>query len=141
MTSFQTGVTPPRRAAARYVSQVRRVLQQALMDEKSSRGLTQSEVARQIGVHRSVISRELKGYMDITHGRVGELAWAMGYKPRLVLEKVDESAEANSVDEHQPPTRAMRQLPGTTAIYQAQPTPMPAAPPAPLIRVEVYEAA
>jgi len=88
MTSFQTGVTPQRRAASRYVAQVRRALQQTLVDEQRLRGLTQSRIARDIGVHRSIVSRELRGDMDLTHGRVAELAWAMGYRPRLVLEEI-----------------------------------------------------
>jgi plasmid maintenance system antidote protein VapI len=78
MTSFQIGISPSRRAAGRFISRVRRALQRALVEESDSSGLNQSKVADAIGVHRSVISRELNGRQDITLGRIAELAWAMG---------------------------------------------------------------
>jgi transcriptional regulator with XRE-family HTH domain len=78
MTLYQTGIKPSRRAAARFVTRVRRALQRALVEEGTRTGLSQSDVARSIDVHRSVISRELNGRQDITLGRVAELAWAMG---------------------------------------------------------------
>ena len=78
MTSFQITIAPNRRAAGRFISKVRRDLIKALAEEKAHRGVTQSQIARNIGVHRSVINRELKGRNDITLGRVAELAWALG---------------------------------------------------------------
>jgi hypothetical protein len=80
MPSFQIAVEPSRRAAARFVGQVRRSLQKAYVEEQQRRGLSQSEIARLLKVHRSVINRELKGLKDMTLGRVGELSWAMGRK-------------------------------------------------------------
>jgi transcriptional regulator with XRE-family HTH domain len=81
MTSLQISITPSRRQATRFVSKVRRSLQKALAEEQKKRGLSQSDIARTIGVHRSVINRELHGFKDITMGRVGELVFAMGRKP------------------------------------------------------------
>jgi ribosome-binding protein aMBF1 (putative translation factor) len=81
MTSFQIAVSPSRRAAGRYITKVRRAFQKALAEEQKKSGLTQSEIARKIGTHRSVINRELRGQKDISIGRAGELAWAMGRKP------------------------------------------------------------
>lgn len=78
MPSFRILVTPSRRASARHVQRVRRALQKAYAEEKGKNGLTYSEIARRIGVHRSVINREMRGQKDMTIGRVGELAWAMG---------------------------------------------------------------
>jgi len=78
MPSFRISVTPSRRAAGRFVTQVRRSLQKAYAEEKKKSGLTQTDIARAIKVHRSVINRELRGHKDITVGRAGELAWAMG---------------------------------------------------------------
>ena len=96
MPSFQLTTSPSRRAAARYVQAVRRALQKALAVEAELSGLSQSEVARRIDVHRSVVNRELKGTKDITQGRVGELAWAMGYEPVFTLRKVELEAGSNS---------------------------------------------
>jgi transcriptional regulator with XRE-family HTH domain len=88
MTSFQISVSPSRRAAGRYITRVRRALQKALAEERKKTGLTQSEIARKIGVHRTVISREIRGQKDITVGRIGELAWAMGRKPVFELPEI-----------------------------------------------------
>jgi len=85
MPSFRISVTPSRRAAARFVTQVRRAFQRAYGEENQKNGLTQSAIARAIGVHRSVINRELVGRKDITVGRIGELAWAMGRIPLFDL--------------------------------------------------------
>jgi predicted XRE-type DNA-binding protein len=79
MTSFQIAISPSRRAAGRFISRVRRSLQRALIQGETG-GLNQTRIAEAIGVHRSVISRELNGRQDITLGRVAELAWAMGYE-------------------------------------------------------------
>jgi transcriptional regulator with XRE-family HTH domain len=57
----------------------------ALAEERKKSGLTQSQIARAIGVHRSVINREINGYKDLTLGRVAELAWALGRKPFFAL--------------------------------------------------------
>lgn len=80
MPSFQITITPSKRAAGRFVYAARRAIQKALAEEKAKRGLTQTGMARAIGVHRSVINRELRGKKDITLGRVAELAWAMDRK-------------------------------------------------------------
>lgn len=83
MPSFQTSITPSRREAGRFINRVRRSVQKTLAEENKKRGLTQSDIARTIGVHRSVINREINGYKDITLGRVAELAFAMGRIPSL----------------------------------------------------------
>jgi plasmid maintenance system antidote protein VapI len=85
MPSFQISITPSRRAAARFVTGVRRKILKALEEENSKRGLKQTDLARAIGVHRSVINRELRGKKDITLGRSAELAWAMGRTPSFEL--------------------------------------------------------
>lgn len=96
MSSFQISLTPSRREAARFVTRVRRVIQKALAEEEKKRGLTQSDIARTIGVHRSVINREIRGYKDITLGRVAELAYAMGRKPVLDMPEATTRAGANT---------------------------------------------
>ena len=83
--SFRLSVTPSRRAATRFVETVRRALQRALAEEQERIGLKQADLARSIGVNRSVISRELNGYKDLTLSRVAELAQAMGRLPTFSL--------------------------------------------------------
>jgi Helix-turn-helix domain len=95
MPSFQIAIEPNRRAAARFVGQVRRSLQKAFVEEQQKRGLSQSEIARMLKVHRSVINRELKGLKDMTLGRVGELSWAMGRKPFFSAEEPTKALGTN----------------------------------------------
>lgn len=109
MTSFQISITPSRRAAARFILDVRRKLQKALADENNKSKLTQSDIARTIGVHRSVINREMKGYKDMTLGRLAELAFAMERVPRFDLIDAAEEFGANV-----PVTQSTQ--PGTLAL-------------------------
>ncbi|MHB2205090.1 helix-turn-helix domain-containing protein [Methylobacterium sp. CM6257] len=83
--SFRITLTPSKRTAGRFIEKVRRALLTALAQEEAANGLTQSDIARSIGVNRSVIHRELRGHKDITLGRVAELAWAMKRKPQILL--------------------------------------------------------
>lgn len=93
--SFQITISPNRRAAARFVTQVRRAILKAYAEEQEASNLTQTAIARALGVHRSVINRELKGLKDMTLGRVAELAWAMGRIPTFELPKATMAAGTN----------------------------------------------
>lgn len=96
MTLFRISITPPRRAAARFIARVRRSIQKAYIEEQRSKKITQSDIARSIGVHRSVINRELRGRKDITLGRVAELAWALGREISFDLQKPANRQGANT---------------------------------------------
>jgi len=96
MPSFQITLSPSKRAAGRFVYRVRRALQKALAEEQERRGLNQSAVARAIGVHRSVVNRELRGGKDITLGRVAELAWALGRRAVLELPEESQASEGST---------------------------------------------
>lgn len=94
MTSFQITIAPNRRAAARFINSARRKLLLALGEEQKS-GLSQADIARALGIHRSVINRELRGQKDLTLGRVAELAWAMGREATISIEKVALPKDSN----------------------------------------------
>ena len=85
MSSFQITLTPSKRAAGRFVSRVRRKIQKALAEEEKKSGIKQTDIARTIGVHRSVINREIRGEKDLTLSRVAELAMALGRIPSFEL--------------------------------------------------------
>jgi len=124
MPSFRTTVTPSRRAAARFVQDARRAIQKALAEEEATRGLTQSDIARAIGVHRSVINREIRGYKDLTLGRVAELAWAMGRMPAVDLPQrnaADSSSPAGSPSQSAEPMKPSRSVPSQTGRFGADP--------------------
>jgi transcriptional regulator with XRE-family HTH domain len=96
MSSFQIILSPNRRAAGRFINSVRRAILKALSEERKKTGLTQSDIARVIGVHRSVISRQVMGREDISLGRVAEFAYAMGRKPFLELREQNQVVGTNS---------------------------------------------
>jgi transcriptional regulator with XRE-family HTH domain len=122
MTSFQIAISPSRRAAARFVARVRRALQTAVVEEGERNGITQSEIARSIGVHRSVISRELNGRQDITLGRIAELAWAMGREIEfdLVEPKVAEGSNVPTVRAGALPVESRSQVSPETRVIDRQ---------------------
>lgn len=80
--SFRLSVSPKRRAAARFVSTVRRSLQRALAQRPA---VSRSEIAAALEVHRSVVTRQLNGTADISLSRVAEIAWVLGYEPSFDL--------------------------------------------------------
>jgi len=98
MTSFRITLTPNKRAAGRFIALVRRALQRALAEEKQKEGLTQSEIARKIGVHRSVVNRQLRGNEDMTLGRIAELAWAMNRKAIIQLVEQAQDRGVNRIE-------------------------------------------
>jgi plasmid maintenance system antidote protein VapI len=120
--SLRIAITPKERAAGRFVTRVRRAIQKALAEEHVNNGTTQSDIARAIGVNRSVISREIRGHKDLTLSRVAEIAWALGRRASFDLPKTDLAAGANVASTMAP---ANLLLQNTT---QAQPVGLPAQP-------------
>jgi len=92
MASLQTLVSPRRRAAAKFIGQVRRRLLEALDDRPN---LKRTSIADALEVHRSVITKHLSGTQDMSLGRVAELAWALGYKPELLLLDLERDSRSN----------------------------------------------
>jgi transcriptional regulator with XRE-family HTH domain len=121
MPSFQISIKPSRRAAARFVTRVRREILKALEEQNKKTGLKQTDLARAIGVHRSVINRELRGKKDITLGRVAELAWAMDRVP--ILEFPESTLQKGS---NLPPVHAVNPL--LRNLITTSTTPAPAIP-------------
>ena len=83
--SFQIGITPNRRASTRFIGKVRRALIQLLAENED---VSRTQIADAIGVHRSVITRQLNGQADMNVGRIAEIAWALGYRAVIDFEKV-----------------------------------------------------
>lgn len=119
MPSFQITIEPNRRAAARFVSKVRRTIQKAFAEEQKKRGLSQADIARAIGVNRSVINRELKGFKDITLGRVAELAWVLDRVPSFDLsQQITPAGQNIFASSYAPATQAAPEV-KVTGTFQA----------------------
>lgn len=93
--SFQIAISPTRKAAARLVGSVRRKLQWAFAENPQ---VSRSEIADRIGVHRSVITRQLNGRADISLSRVAEIAHALGYEAQFHLRKSNAVEGSNLPD-------------------------------------------
>lgn len=91
MASFQISLSPTKRAAGRFISLVRREIQKAFAEEQAARGLTQSAIAAELNVNRSVIHRQIVGYENMSIGRVGQIASILGRRPVFRLEKPEEA--------------------------------------------------
>ncbi|WP_084694373.1 helix-turn-helix domain-containing protein [Sphingobium sp. YBL2] len=76
--SYRTGVNGRRRAAARFVAKTHRLVQKAY-EKRRKEGLTQTALAVELDVHRSVVNRQLNGREDISVARVAEYAYLLGY--------------------------------------------------------------
>jgi transcriptional regulator with XRE-family HTH domain len=85
--SYQFDIGEKGRKVARFLGRVRRELQAAVDHEKTTRKLTQQQIAQMIGVNRSVINRQLLGGENLTLRRVAELAWALGWDIVFELRK------------------------------------------------------
>lgn len=84
MMSYQIAIPKTRRAAARFIQQVRAQLLRAVAEADVS----QADIARELGVNRSVVNRELRGTSDLSLGRVAEIAVILGCLPKLTLENL-----------------------------------------------------
>ncbi len=97
MTSFQLSVTPHRRAAARFIDKVHGSLRKAYADSPQ---VTQSAIANALGVHRSVINRQMRGRKDMSLGRVAELAFLLGFEADFEMSKPDIQSDGNTPNEN-----------------------------------------
>lgn len=125
MTSLRITISPKERAAGRFISRVRRAIQRALAEKNLQRGLTQSDIARAIGVNRSVICREIRGHKDLTLSRVAEIAWALGLKPSFALDEPVEQAGNCYVIPTGADSSKLMMFGLTTAVATSTGAPMP----------------
>jgi transcriptional regulator with XRE-family HTH domain len=85
--SFLFDIGRRQQRVGRFIGQVRRELVKAFTEEQQERGLTRDELARELGVHKSVVTRRLNGSANLTLRVVAEMANALGRDIRFSLEK------------------------------------------------------
>ncbi|WP_210115127.1 helix-turn-helix domain-containing protein [Roseovarius aestuariivivens] len=86
---FDLGVSEKDLHASDFMARTNRKLIAAFLSEAHASGLTKAELARRIGVDRSVITKILRGKSNLTERSIGELAWALGYDAELQLKKCE----------------------------------------------------
>lgn len=93
--SFKLSMSRKDRIASRFLGQLHAAFSNASVEAKKERGLTQKQIAAELNVDKAAISRILKGIGNPTARTIGELAAAMGYRPELVLHKIETSIGSN----------------------------------------------
>jgi transcriptional regulator with XRE-family HTH domain len=95
MTSFHFDIGSRARQAGRLIGRVRSELLRVLSERKAETGLSQQAVAQKLGVHRSLINRQLTGETNLTLRSIADLAWALGMDVSFELKKPTVEAGQN----------------------------------------------
>lgn len=88
MTSFHFDIGARARNAGRFIAHVRNELLRALTERKKETKLSQQTLAHKLGVHRSLINRQLTGETNMTLRSLADLAWAMDLEISVELKKL-----------------------------------------------------
>lgn len=99
MTSFKIGgLSAKDRASGRFIERFNRAIATAAVKQKRARGLTQRSVAEAMDVDKAFVSRILAGGGNPTLRTIGELAWAMGLRPNITFEPIEDLAHNHVIE-------------------------------------------
>lgn len=79
--SFEFSLDPKDKASAEFMTRVHGVLAREFKRAAKEKKLSRADIARLLGVDRSVITRALNGKSNITIRTLSDLCWAMGVEP------------------------------------------------------------
>lgn len=88
MKSFSLNMSPKERATGRFMGRVNRALVKAVIAAKREKNLTQSQIAEQMEVDKSTISRIINGRGNLTLRTIGEISWVLGLRPDITFSKI-----------------------------------------------------
>jgi ribosome-binding protein aMBF1 (putative translation factor) len=77
VTLFHFEIGDRARKTGRFIGRVRHELVRALSEKRAKERVTQQALAEKLGVHRSLINRQLSGEANLTLRSLADLAWAM----------------------------------------------------------------
>lgn len=112
--SFLFDLDPKEEAAAEFVSEAGRGLQQALLDRKQISKLTQQAMAEALGVDRSRVNKCFSGYANLTLEKLAELCWSMDVKPHVIFEQLLKPGATNY-----PPALPRTSIPAAVGMSQS----------------------
>jgi transcriptional regulator with XRE-family HTH domain len=95
MSSFRLKIDPKQRAVGAWIGDVRVELQR-VYDIRRREGVTKNQIAGLLGIHRSVITRRLKGADAMNMRSLAEFVWAIGGRPRFSVELIDQHAPSSN---------------------------------------------
>ena len=88
MKLFSLNIKPKDRATGRFMGRVNRALVKAVITAKREKNLTQSQIAEQMEVDKSTISRIINGRGNLTLRTIGEISWVLGLRPDITFSKI-----------------------------------------------------
>lgn len=78
-------ISPRQRTYARLIGEVRRALNEALIEENKAHGLTKSKIAATLGKNKSFVSRQLNGTGNMTLETLADLAYALNRPVKIAI--------------------------------------------------------
>lgn len=106
--SFRIELDRYERAYGHFIAKIQMAIQKTFAEEEESRDLTQVEMARELNVDPSVVSRRLSGGGNITLRTISDLYTAMGREP---LSNFVSTPSCEAINKQN------FQLTGTTNVY------------------------
>lgn len=91
MTSYLFEIGSKRRKTARFIGQVRDEIVRAFVQEKTAKSISQDDLAAKLDINKSVVSRDLNSYTNMTLSKVADYAWALDYDLVFKMKKRSEA--------------------------------------------------
>jgi hypothetical protein len=124
MNSFELEIDEKSRAGSEFMACVVNEIRRAVATEKASRKLTQQAIADKIGTSRAVINRQIQGLENLSARRIGEILWAIGWKPNFEAIKIPAGENLNTpVEIATPAMKVSISPPSTTSGTAILPPP------------------
>lgn len=86
--SFRLNISAKDRATGRFMGRVNRALVKAVIEAKREKNLTQSQIAEQMEVDKSTISRIINGRGNLTLRTIGDISWVLGLQPNITFSRI-----------------------------------------------------
>ena len=86
--SSSLNVSAKDKASCLIKSRVNRALFKAAVKAKRDGNLTQTQIADQMGVDKSALSRIIIGRGNLTLKTIGDISWAHGLRPEITFSKI-----------------------------------------------------
>ncbi|MFQ5534691.1 MAG: helix-turn-helix domain-containing protein [Sphingomonadales bacterium] len=87
-------IDPRRKAFVRLIGQIQHELRAAFASQKRAKGISKTDVARNIGRHKSFVTRHLNGTANMTLETLSDLAFALEHD---VIVRLDSRSRARPV--------------------------------------------
>lgn len=87
MNYYRPDMHPAKQEYIRFMGDLHAQLENAYLEEEKQTGLKKMDVAQKLNFHKSYVSRLLNGTSNMTFRTLVYLAWALGCRPIVKLEK------------------------------------------------------